>query len=272
MPHIYINPDKCKKDGSCAMICPEAIFVQTQKVTQPQIALHFEECISCGQCVAICPQGAIVHSEFPDGSLSPLDLTLLPSEAQIMELLRARRSMRAFRDKPVEKELLEKIIEGARLAPSARNQQGTQYIVVQDPALLHQITTLTIRWQKHILQTEPDPFPAFLRLVQAFEEKGDDQILRQAPALLVFHADRHLEFAEASANLALENASLLCQGIGLASFYAGYMVDVCQHDDAIPRLLAIPDNHIIYGALALGYPKLKFKNRMERKPASITWL
>ena len=253
------------------MVCPEAIFVQAQKVTQPQI-MHVEECISCGQCISICPQGAIEHSDFPEGSLHPLDPTLLPSEVQIMELLRTRRSMRAMRDKPVEKEALEKVIEAARLAPSARNQQGTRFIVVQDPALLHQITALTIQRQKQIVQTEPEHFPAFVRLVHAFDEQGNDQILHGAPALLIFYADRHFEFAEASANLALENAALFCQGIGLACFYAGYMVDVCQHDDAIPRLLSIPTNHVIYGALALGYPKLKFKNRMDRKPASITWL
>jgi nitroreductase/NAD-dependent dihydropyrimidine dehydrogenase PreA subunit len=273
MIHIHIDPDKCKKDGSCALVCPEAIFIQSQKATQPQIAPHVDECISCGQCVSICPQGAIQHSDFPEGSiLHPLDLTLLPSEAQIMALLRTRRSMRALWDKPVEKELLEKIIEGARLAPSARNRQGTQYIVVQNPVLLHQITALTIQRQKQIVQTEPDPFPSFSRLVRAFEEKGDDQILRGAPVLLVFYANSHSEFAEASTNLALENAALVCQGVGLACFYAGYVVDVCQNDDAIPRLLSIPADHVIYGALAIGYPKLKFKNRPERKPASVTWL
>jgi nitroreductase len=180
--------------------------------------------------------------------------------------------MRALWEKPVEKELLEKVIEGARLAPSARNRQGTQYSVVQDPARLNQITALTIQWQKNMVQTEPDPLPVFIRLVRAFEENGEDQILRRAPVLLFFHADRRSEFAEANANLALENASLVCQGIGLACFYAGYIVDVCQHDDAIPRLLSIPADHVIYGALAIGYPKLKFKNRPERKPARITWL
>jgi nitroreductase len=254
------------------MLCPEAIFVQAQRATQPQIAAHVEECISCGQCVTFCPQGAIEHSDFPDGSFHPLEPALLPTEQQIMELLRTRRSMRALRDKPVEKEMLEKVIEGARLAPSARNRQGTRYIVVQDAALLRQITEQTIRWQKQIVETEPDPFPAFSRLVRAFEEHGEDQILHGAPVLLVFYADRANEFAEASANLALENAALVCQGIGLAGFYAGYMVDACQHDDAIPRLLAIPADHVIYGALALGYPKLKFKSRMERQPANVTWL
>lgn len=272
MLNIRIDPEKCKKDGSCALVCPEAIFVQAAKVTMPQIAPHVDECIGCGQCVSICPQGAIEHSDFPPGSLIPLDLALLPSEAQLMELMRARRSMRALREKPVEKELIEKIIEAARLAPSARNRQGTRYIIVQDPALLRQITALTIQRQKQIVQTEPDPFPAFVRLVRAFEEKGDDQILRGAPVLLIFHSDRQNEFAEASVNLALENATLVCQGVGLACFYAGYVVHVCQHDPAIPRLLEIPENHVIYGALAIGYPKLKFKQRMERQPAVVTWL
>ncbi|NIV29839.1 MAG: nitroreductase, partial [Anaerolineae bacterium] len=38
------------------------------------------------------------------------------------------------------------------------------------------------------------------------------------------------------------------------------------------RLVGLPETHKIYGALAMGYPRLKFKNWPERNPASVTWL
>jgi nitroreductase/NAD-dependent dihydropyrimidine dehydrogenase PreA subunit len=270
MSNITINTDLCKRDGFCALVCPEAIFVQNEKGVSPEI-VHEDECIKCGQCVSICPQGAILHADFPLTRIREVRQELLPSGEQVMELLRSRRSIRAWRDKPVERDLIEQIIEGARFAPSARNTQSTRFIVVQDRALLARIVELTVQNQAQLVAHDAEVLPAFSRLIEAFHE-SKDKILHDAPVLLVFHADQREEFVEVNATLALHNSALVCQGLGLGCFFAGYVVAVCQRDDSIPRLLALPDNHRIYGALAIGVPKLKFKKSMEREAPKITWM
>ena len=270
MPKVAIDSDLCKKDGLCAMVCPEAVLVQNEKGTCPKVE-YVDECIACGQCASICPHGAILHSDFPSSSIAPVNSDLFPSADQILELLKDRRSIRAFRGTPVEREKIEQIIDGARYAPSARNTQGTQYTVVQDPALLKSVVDLTIERQKQLTAEDPNALPAFGRLAKAYSE-GVDHILHDAPALLVFHADPDTEFAEVNAAQAHQNAALICQGLGLGCFWAGYVTAVCQIDDRIPKLLAIPPNHRVYGMLAVGYPRVKFKKRMERRPATITWL
>jgi Nitroreductase len=50
-----------------------------------------------------------------------------------LELVRNRQSDRAYLDKPVETEKLERVLEAARLAPSACNSQPWRFIVVTDP-------------------------------------------------------------------------------------------------------------------------------------------
>lgn len=50
----------------------------------------------------------------------------------IMEAIKARCSVRGYQDRPVEKEKLDKVLEAARLAPSANNLQEWRFIVVQD--------------------------------------------------------------------------------------------------------------------------------------------
>ena len=50
----------------------------------------------------------------------------------VMEAIRKRRSVRSYKDRPVEREKLDKILEAARLAPSASNRQEWRFIVVQD--------------------------------------------------------------------------------------------------------------------------------------------
>jgi nitroreductase len=63
----------------------------------------------------------------------------MPTAEQVMALLKTRRSIRAFRDKPLARETVERIIDGARFAPSVHNSQSTQYLVVQDRAVLNQL-------------------------------------------------------------------------------------------------------------------------------------
>lgn len=50
-----------------------------------------------------------------------------------LELVQKRQSDRSYQDKPVEKEKLDRILEAARLAPSACNGQPWKLIVVTDP-------------------------------------------------------------------------------------------------------------------------------------------
>ena len=52
----------------------------------------------------------------------------------LMQAIRARRSIRDFLEKPVEEEKLLAVLEAGRLAPSARNMQDWRFIVVRDPA------------------------------------------------------------------------------------------------------------------------------------------
>jgi nitroreductase len=49
-----------------------------------------------------------------------------------MEVVQARRSLRSYLDKPVEREKLEYVLESARLAPSWKNMQCWRFIVVED--------------------------------------------------------------------------------------------------------------------------------------------
>lgn len=289
MSQITVNPDLCKRDGICVLSCPAQVFVQMEKDSLPEVAYE-EHCIACGHCVALCPHGAISHADFPPGSVHSLRQEMIPSSEQLLEILRSRRSARVFKDQPVERELIEKVIEGARLAPSAHNTQSTEFIVVQDPAVLKQISQLTADYLGKIIKLLRNPLSrAFLRLVEGEKVKGaiyalsgferlirahrqgKDRILRHASALILFHADQRVVFAEANANLALQNATLIAQALGLASFWTGYVVSTCNRDRRIPRLLSLPEGHKVYGGLALGYPQFPFRNWMERRPSQVKW-
>jgi ferredoxin len=133
MPEITIDAEVCKRDGLCAMACTYGIFKQEEKGTVPDIdAVMLEKCYRCGHCVAICPHGAISHGDFPEGMVYPVSFEHVPSYDQVLELFRSRRSKRLFKDTPVERDVLEKVLEAARFAPSQHNDQSTEFIVVQE--------------------------------------------------------------------------------------------------------------------------------------------
>jgi nitroreductase/NAD-dependent dihydropyrimidine dehydrogenase PreA subunit len=292
---ITIDSNRCKKDGICARVCPANIFVQREKLAIPDL-VDEETCIACGHCVGVCPQNAIQHTEFPPTTTRAIQFEQLPTPDQVLELLKSRRSIRAFRDKPVAKDTLETIIDGARFAPSGHNSQSTEYLVVQDKAVLSQVTATVIEYLKFEIKRFSNPLfktvallanresaesglheiPGFRKKVQKFEA-GADPILNGAPVLLAFHARRTDGYGNVNTQLALQNASLVAHALGIGHFYTGWVLAPCRAPMArawnrrIPNLLGIPADNNLHGALALGYPIPKFKNMIERKSPQIRW-
>lgn len=292
---ITIDHDRCKKDGLCARVCPASIFVQREKLTIPEL-LEVECCIACGQCLAICAHCAISHSEFPSDTISPIQFEGMPTTEQVMALLKPRRSIRAFRDEPLEKVTIEQIIDGARFAPSGHNSQSTEFLVVQDRAVLSQVSALVVDYlrfeikrfansvfrtlallaDRALAESGLNEIHGFKRMINLYES-GADPVLFGAPALLAFHARRTVGFADVNAQLALQNASLVAHSLGIGHFYTGWVVSTCRApmtsawNRRMSSLIGIPSGNRMHGALALGYPVPRFKNVIERKPPQITW-
>jgi nitroreductase/NAD-dependent dihydropyrimidine dehydrogenase PreA subunit len=282
MPVIEVNPDLCKRCFTCTETCPILIFAKKDKESIPEIIddnLPF--CLLCGHCAAICPAGAITHDSFPPGSIVPVNKEAIPSAEQAIEMLRTRRSIREFKDKPVEKGLVERVIDVARCAPSDHNRQSTEYVVVQERSTLDKIVELSTAYYENLvgmfqsMADQDGEKPDFLLELEGFVEllkAGNDLILCDAPLFIAFHAEDSAGFPAENATLALCYATLAGMSLGLGSYFTGFVVMACKDDSAIPQLLSIPDNHKLYGGLAMGYPKFKYKNWIERKPPKVKWM
>jgi nitroreductase len=259
----------CTCCGDCVLSCPWNIFILKEKIE----LVNEDLCISCGQCVAICKEKAISHLDISRDTIIPINKEKLPSLEQILELLRARRSIRAFLDKPVEKEKIEKIVYGSCFAPSANNLQTTRYLAVEDKELIKKISRLTLEYivkRKRLRFFSKLPLQDYEAIVDAYK-KGIDLILHNPPLLLFFYAEKGIGGSDVNACLALQNATYIVQALGLGCFYAGYVVAASKYKGRIQRLLGIPKNCRIYGCLAIGYPKIEFENWIERKKPKLKW-
>ena len=63
----------------------------------------------------------------------------------VFQAIQTRRSIRKYQDRPVEEDKLQRVLEAARLAPSASNRQNWHFIVVRDAGLRARLTREAIR-------------------------------------------------------------------------------------------------------------------------------
>jgi nitroreductase len=145
----------------------------------------------------------------------------------VMDAVRARYSCRAYMDRPLEKDKLDKILEAARLAPSAKNLQDWRFVVVTDRQL---------------------------RLKVA-EAANNQLFIADAGAILVCCSVSDYimrcgqPVAPIDVAIAMEHICLQAAELGLGTCWIGSFFP-----DKVRPILAIPSKVAIVELLALGYP------------------
>ena len=246
---IRVNDAICIRCGRCVKVCPSQIFVQEK--AGAAVTLHKpENCIVCGHCAAACPTGAVEHADFPAEKVHPIDYAALPTPEQVELLLAVRRSNRAFSQRPVPQEYLDRIVAAADRAPTATNARQLGYTLVTDPAMRREIVEYTLGvfgrivkrlsnplvrpWLSRLLPGVYRYIPAFRRMRREYAEQGVDRILRGATAVLFIHAPKESRFGAEDANLAYQNASLTAESLGVSQVYMGFVLTAVRHAVSAP--------------------------------------
>jgi len=143
-----------------------------------------------------------------------------------LEMLKTRRSIREYSEENISKDLLEKIVEAARFAPTARNVQPWEFVVITEAPTLKKLSELA--------------------------ENG--RFLAQAKACIaVFCVDTKYYLEDgcaATCNILLAAAAL---GIG-SCWVAGDKKPYCAE---VAKILNVPAAYKLVSLVALGYPKSK---------------
>jgi len=274
MKPITVDPEKCNQDGICVKACPTAVIELTSKNELPTPVKDFEEyCLACGHCVAVCPTGAFSLDWLQTGQCPSISKELVLSRNQAEQFLRSRRSIRNFKEKPVERKKLAKLLEIACYAPSAINNQPWNWTVVENPADVRQMAGMVIEWMRSIIKKYPQQAKerGLPRVVEAWDG-GQEKICRGAPHVIVVHGDKEYVLGPEDCATALSYLELYAPSLGLGSCWGGYFFSAVNSYPPLFEALGIPANHKAFGAAMVGYPKLRYQRLPLRREPEITWI
>uniref|UniRef100_Q3AT16 Nitroreductase domain-containing protein n=1 Tax=Chlorobium chlorochromatii (strain CaD3) TaxID=340177 RepID=Q3AT16_CHLCH len=159
-----------------------------------------------------------------------------------------RRSVRAYRPDAIAQAELELMLEAARYAPTAMNQQPWHFTAIRNHELLQKL--------------EANCKNAFLESnVEALREiakQEDFNVFYQAPLMVIISGDPAALAAQYDCTLAMENMMLAATSLGIGSCWAHavIMFHSTEKGKAIFRELGItfPANHQLYAAAVFGLP------------------
>ena len=289
---IEVDAMKCTGCGLCSDECPAGIFLlsSTPRGSRTAQVRYVDQCTLCGHCVAICPEGAVIHGDMPTDEFEERQKVIIAPEAMRAFLL-SRRSIRAYKERPVPRGVIEQLIEAGTHAGTAANSQTENFIVIQDRGLIAELesTVTGILWRKmkplgsavgrkiaairYGAETIRQAVARYERF-KARQRSGDmaGLIFRNAPAVIVVHGLRTNFSARENCAIATRNMEILAKSMGLGTCWAGFLLVAASLTKKVARRLGISDDRNIYSAIMLGYPKHEYPKIIRRKGREVRWL
>ena len=290
MDKVAVNVDKCSLCGLCIRLCPVDILVEGPNAVQ---TVESDRCYFCGHCKAVCPENALTFPALDELSFAPvLTDSELRRPDQLLLRFRSRRTTRQFQSKPVAKELVEKILQAGRYAPSGNNRQGIQYLIIHSEAALAAFKKQAFEALEHIVarldtgdlspadsrtmlenkKTQTRYARMFTKKWSAWQ-KGEDRLFYQAPALIFCHADpERVIWPTWDAALGAMQMVLMTEALGLGSCFNGALLRAIGFSDTLRAALPIPAAHEIPVCFMIGYPAVRFVRTVYRDPVRASWI
>ncbi len=165
----------------------------------------------------------------------------------IQDTIYARRSIRNYKERPVEREMLETLLKAAMAAPSAMNIKPWEFVVVTEPERMDEIRS-SLMFGKH-----------------------------NAPAAIVVCGNTSFfkhpiasKFWVQDCSAATENILLAAVGLGLGTVWLG-VHPIHNFSKQISRILHLPDNVKPLNVIYVGYPAEEKPARTQYDPDRVHW-
>lgn len=312
------DAEKCTHCKACVLTCPTSCLQWDEDKKEPRatglpgMALA---CIGCNNCEAVCPAGCIrMRGEYrvlKGRYKTPVDkfgdMTLPrpfgPKDAgrsfeeiekdltETEKIIYRRRSIRLFKQKPVEKELILRIIEAARFAPSAGNGQPCKFLVVTNREINRQVDekcAKILHWIKRLYLGREWWRKLLIGILSAISANKWDQrpiaamekidqtggtITFGAPVVIHILKDkRGISHPDIDAAIAAHQMVLAAHSLGLGTCYVGFIASTIPYVPSVKKLLKLRYPYEVVTSLCIGYPKRPYDRPVGRAQVPVEWI
>lgn len=284
----------CKACGLCAEVCPNKILLKTDARRMSFRDDRIDLCLKCGQCMAVCPTKSI---HVPGLSYDD-DFFELPKHAGFengfFNLIATRRAVRNFKEKPVSRELLEKIVAAISFAPPGFPPVKTEITVVSEPEMIRKALPHMVELYDSLVGALKNPFVRFFIKKEVGSQKYrtmrnhllpllksrlpelkkgvEDTLTRYAPAMILFHSDRKGEDVTEDIFIAATYGMLAAHALGLGGSIMDIIPPAVDRNKELRRLFDIPESNQVVSSIIIGHPKYTYQRGIKRRLKSVTWL
>lgn len=145
----------------------------------------------------------------------------------MLEILKSRRSVRKFTSEPVEEQMIEKVLQAGRWAPSGLNNQPWRFAIIEDAGLKQEVSKLT-HYEKIVLEARV--------LIPVFLDTGKS-----------YHREKDIQGIGAC----IQNMLLEAHSLRLGAVWLG---EIIRNGDRIREILGVDKTLELMAVIALGHP------------------
>jgi nitroreductase len=198
-----------------------------------------------------------------------------PAAQQTLQAIYSRRAVRVYRERPVDRSLIEQVVEAGKMAPSAMNNQPLKFYVLTNREHIHafsvEIARASVRGltRAGVQRIARSVVSAMLHPNDDRYFSNDDIIFHGAPVVIFITAPVAWEWAGLDTGACMQNMMLAAAALGLDSCPVGLAKFV--QDTPVVSELHLETSERVMMALVLGYGDEK-PLASERRTGTLTFL
>lgn len=261
MPIMGINLEKCTNCKDCVNICVRRNYRVDEE--EQVIFDDSRDCILCGHCISVCPENAIIFEDMGDKAME-YEERQNPSELipynSLLQFLRTKRSVRKYKQDKLPKELIEKVLNTMRYAPTGTNRRTMSCHVISNEETIKALVDSIVEHR----ESEEE-----IKILRRLREKGIDTIFYDAPHVLILYSKYPWDSRNAA--IAITYGMLSAHSLGLGTCWIGMAHGTLNENPKIlTEIAGIKDQ--VLAVMTLGYPAVEYFRAPPRPPIETTGL
>lgn len=184
-------------------------------------------------------------------------LSKIKQENTILNTIYTRRAVRKYKNKTVDKKLIEQLLEAGRMAPSAMNKQPWKFYVVTNKEIVHALSGDIAKkafkeTMKKGVRGILKSLSGLLHFVQSFNlSTYHDPVFYGAPVVIFITSPKNNEWAQLDIGMCAQNIMLAAKSLGLDTCPIGFAKFV-EHTEHY-SVLHIPEKESVQLSVIVGY-------------------